>query len=483
MPPTLDAPTTAQQVAQQTIRLGLVDQGQVQDAWDELGSRTGSAKDFLRVLERKSYLTPWQSSKLLKGDADGYFLGGYRILYKIASGSFGRVYRAEDPRSGTVVAIKVLRSRWSEDRHKHKIELFEREGKIGMSMQHPNIVQILAVNRDDAAKQYYIVMEFVEGGNLRDFLAIRKKLQPDEALRLLEDTAQGLTHAFSRGLTHRDIKPTNILIASQGTAKLVDFGLAEVNQAAGKDDGNPIDRTVDYAGLEMATGVAPGDVRSDIFFLGCVLYECLTGRPPLPATKDPKERMRKERFANVQPLSRSEVNGPPSLFRLVETMMSLNPQQRFQTPGQLLEAIQEARRELDGKSASKTGGARSLFIVEKDEGLQETLRVKFKELGYRVFMASDPTRALDRYRQQPFEALIVDAGTVGQDGVFVFDRVLCEARRQGQFCAGILILSEKQRDWVDKIETRECVSILVRPVTLKQLNRELTELFALYPSA
>ena len=473
--PNLDASTAAQQA----VRLGLLTKEQVQEAWDELGRKTGTAEEFLRVMERKGHLTPWQSSKLLKGDTEGYFLGGYRLLYKIASGSFGRVYRADDPRTGTVVAIKVLRNRWSEDKHKHKIDLFEREGKIGMSMRHPNIVEILAVNRDNAAKQYYIVMEFVEGGNLRDFLTIRKKLEPAEALRLLEDAAQGLAHAFSRGLTHRDIKPTNILIASQGTAKLVDFGLAEANQPAGKDDGTQVDRTVDYAGLEMATGVVPGDVRSDIFFLGCVLYECLTGRPPLPPTKDPKERMRKERFSNVQPLDRAQVNGPPALFRLIETMMSLNPQQRFQTPAQLVEAIQEVRRELDGKGPSKTSNSRSLFVIEKDEGLQDTFRVKFREMGYRVFLAADPTRALDRFRQQPYDALVVDAGTVGQDGIFVFDRVLAEAKRQGQFIAGILILSEKQRDWVDKIESRECVSILVRPVTLKQLHRELTELLAM----
>ena len=475
--PNLDAGT----VAQQAVRLGLLTEDQVQEAWDELGRRTGPAEDFLRVMERKGYLTPWQSSKLLKGSTDGYFLGGYRLLYKIASGSFGRVFRAEDPRTGTVVAIKVLRSRWSEDKHKHKIELFEREGKIGMTMRHPNIVEILAVNRDNASKQYYIVMEFVEGGNLRDFLAIRKKLEPPEALRLIEDATAGLAYAFSRGLTHRDIKPTNLLISSQGSAKLVDFGLAEASQSGSKDDGTPVDRTVDYAGLEMATGVAPGDVRSDIFFLGCVLYECLTGRPPLPPTKDPKERMKKERFSHVEAMDRAEVHGPPSLFRLVETMMSLNPQQRLQTPAQLLEAIQEVRRELDGKAPVKAAGARSLFVVEKDEGLQDTLRIKFKELSYRVFIAADPIRALDRYRQQPFDALIVDAGTVGQDGIFLFDRVLGEAKRQGQFCAGILILSEKQRDWVDKIESRQCVSILVRPVTLKQLQQELTELLALEP--
>ena len=164
-------------------QLHLVTDEQVRECWDEIDAAGRTPEAFLKIIERKGYLTPWQSHKLLKGDPNGYFLGGYRVLYKIASGSFGRVFRADDPRTGADVAIKVLRRRWSED--PHKVELFEREGRVGMSMHHPNIVRILAVNQDKATGQYYIVMEFVEGGNLRDFLAIRKKLDVKEALVLL----------------------------------------------------------------------------------------------------------------------------------------------------------------------------------------------------------------------------------------------------------------------------------------------------------
>jgi serine/threonine protein kinase len=466
-------------IAQQALRLGLVTPEQVQDAWDELGKRGGEAEDFLRCMERKGHLTPWQSSKLLKEDPDGFFLGGYRILYKIASGSFGRVYRAEDPRTGTVVAIKVLRRKWSDK--EHSIELFEREGKVGMSMRHPNVVEILAVNRDVVSRQYYIVMEFVEGGNLRDILAIRKKLDPGDALRILDDATAALSYAYGLGLSHRDMKLTNILISSQGPAKLVDFGLAGNNLLSAREDSTHVDRTVDYAGLEKATGVAPGDVRSDIYFLGCILYELLTGRSPLDMTRDPKARMNRERFSKVQPMDRGEVNGPPSLFRLVDTMMSLNPDSRFQTPSQLLDAIREVRRDVEG-SAKRVGMSRSMFVVERDPRLQDALRDKFKDLGYRVFIAADPSRALDRYRQQPFEVLIVDAGTTGEDGLLLFDRVLAEAKRAEAFCVGVLILSENQRAWEDKVQSRGAVSILVRPVTLKQLQTQITALLATQPS-
>src|SRR5581483_535153 len=102
-------------VAQLALQVGLVNEGQLQEAWEEVGRANTDPMPLLLALERKGYLTPLLSGKLLKGDLDGYFLGGYRLLYKIASGSFGRVFRADEPHTGRVVAIKVLRRRWSED--------------------------------------------------------------------------------------------------------------------------------------------------------------------------------------------------------------------------------------------------------------------------------------------------------------------------------------------------------------------------------
>ena len=466
-------------LADKALRLGLIKLEQLQEGWDEVGQRGGDAEALVLALERKGYLTPWQSQKLMKDDPDGYFLGGYRILYKIASGSFGRVYRADDSNTGTVVAIKVLRRKWSEDQH--NIELFEREGKVGMSLRHPNVVEILAVNRDLVSHQYYIVMEFVEGGNLRDILAIRpgKKLQPAEALRYLEDATAALAYAYSHGVSHRDMKLTNILISSQGgQAKLVDFGLAGVYGRAQISESNLVDRTVDYAGLEKTTGVESGDIRSDIYFLGCVLFETLTGRPPLEMPKDARARMHRDRFLNVQTLERDEVGGPPSLYRLVETMMVLNPLQRYQTPSQLLEAIREVRREVEGKPSGRASGACTLFVVEKDEKLQDIMRDKFKEEGFRVLLAADPARALERFRQQPFEVLVVDGRTTGEDGILKFERIMDEAARQQIFCAGVLLLSEDQAEWAKRIIPRPTVAPLIQP-KFKQVLHKIEELLKL----
>ncbi len=462
-------------IADIAIRLGLLSKHQAEEAWLELSSRAVPAAEFLRAMERKAYLTPYQSTKLLKGDATGYFIGGYRILYKVASGSFGRVYRADDPSTGRIVAIKVLRNKWSKDQH--KIDLFTREGKMGMSLRHPNIVEILAVNHEKKANQFYIVMEFVEGGNLRDFLNIRKKLSAGEVLRILEEMASGLAHAFSKGITHRDMKLTNVLLSSQGPVKLVDFGLAGAQSAQSAQPGSSddkedvtVDRTVDYAGLEKTTDAPHGDPRSDIFFVGCVAYELLTGRSPLEYHKSAQTRMSPQRFQKIVPLKPTEVSAPASFFRLIESMMHLDPDQRIQTPAQLLDRVRECRAEGDrtGKATEKKTQA-TIFLVESDEKLQDLLRAKLKEAGFRMLIAADPVRALDRFRQQPFDLLIVDAATTGENGYYVFERIMDDVKTQELKTGGILLLHQDHTDWQKRMAEYPGATVLIQPVKYKQL--------------
>ena len=460
-------------LANLAIRLGLLNSGQVQEAWDELKARNAQPDEFLRLMERRGYLTPLQSNKLLKGDKDGYFLGGYRILYKIASGSFGRVYRCDDPTIGQVVAIKVLRKKWSED--KHKIDLFMREGKMGMQLHHPNIVEIIAVKDDARGKQFYIVMEFVEGGNMREMLNMRTKLPAADVLRILEETTSALAYALSQGVTHRDMKLTNILISSQGPVKLVDFGLAGGTMGFEEKEDVTVDRTVDYAGLEKFTGAPLGDPRSDLFFLGCVAYELLTGRSPLDMSRSAVTRMSARRFMEMKPMKPDEVEAPPSVFHLVETMMSLDPRERFQTAAQQLERIREVRQEVEGRS-NKDGAQRTLFLAESNERLQDLLREKLKKAGYRVLIAADPMRALDRFRQKPFDLLIVNSSTTGEDGCYVFQRILDEAKRQHAACNGILIVDAEQAEWRERLASNDRVSVLVQPINFKQLLETIREL-------
>lgn len=463
-------------LAQLAIRMQLISEEQWRECWDELDPRQSTPEALLRILERKAYLTPWQGAKLLKGETDGYFLGGYRLLYRIAAGTFGRVYRADNPRTGEIVAIKVLRRKWSADAH--KIELFEREGRVGMNLRHENIVSILAVSRDPLTGQYFIVMDFVEGSNLREFLSIRKKLDPAEALRIMEDAVSGLAHAWSRGLTHRDIKLTNILLSSQGKAKLVDFGLAEMTGASSisEDDDMEVDRTVDYAGLERATGQKAGDIRSDIYFLGCTLFEIVTGRPLLSVTRDVKQRMMKHRFDVSDQLKRDDPDLPPPIYSLLKRMVALEPMDRFQSPTQLLDAIRLAATELTGAPVERTPvGPKTVFVIEHHPKLQDAFRDKLKKLGYRVLISIDAGRAALRYSQQPFHALIIDCGTAGEDGLDAMEKVQREAGQQGLNCTGIIILSEEQADWQFKAEKLAGTKVLIRPVNMGQITSLLLE--------
>ena len=462
-------------------KLGLVTSDQVREALELLGTASPSVEATSQQLQRSSAITAWQAGKLVKGETTGYIMGGYKLLYKISSGSFGRVYRAEEPGGGRIVAVKILRRRHSED--KQRIDLFNREGKVGLMLKHPGIVEVLAVNQDKDTGQYYLVMEFVEGGNLREVMKIRKRFSPQEAMKILQDCVEGLTFAYGKGYTHRDIKLTNILISGAGQAKLVDFGLAQYFQADGRDEADErVERTVDYAGLEKATDVKQGDVRSDIFFLGCGMYEILTGMKPLELARGQRARMQKSRFDALKPLSQGDLPGFPMVVDLVNTMTALLPENRFQTPAQLLEAVKRVRRQIDPalqKVAAAGTGAKvqqTLFIVERDEKLQEVLRAKFRELGYRVLMAIDPDRAVERFRQTPFEAAIIDAGTVGESSLQQTRSLLQDAARTHKRLGIAVILSEEQAPFASAFEKDPNVKTLVRPVTLKQLTAAVQSL-------
>lgn len=479
----MDEPVDADALAQFAIRVGLLDDHTAREAVYELGRKDAPAADLIALLTRRGLLTPLQSSKLLKGDTGGYFLGGYRILYKISSGTFGRVYRGDDPRSGQVVAVKVLRHKWTDN--KQKVDQFMREGRVGMTLQHPNVVGMLAVNKDNTTGQYFIVMEFVEGDNLRNILSVRGKMEVDEALRMMEECAGGLVYAFSRGLTHRDIKPTNILVSADKLTKLVDFGLAEmsaqqdaggimVGRNADKDEDVAIDRTLDYAGLEKATGVTKGDIRSDIYFLGHVLYEMIAGEPLMLLTRDKNVKMQPRRYQEVEATLAKrgpEVGLPPEVQRLIGKACAFEPHLRYQSPAAFLEAIKSCRAELTGATeVDRTApGPMTIYCVEQHPKLQDAFRDRFKQIGFRVLMSADTTQALKRYQTAPYHALLIDAGTAGADGVKAFEKVLREAEVTGLDLCGMLILNEDQAQWADAAVGHPGSDVFVRPVGLKQL--------------
>ncbi len=268
---------SAEQFAQRAFDLNLLDERQLQEIWGQLGSRQVSGDEFQQFLLRRELLTNYQTERLLRGDRTGFFYDDYKVLYLIGTGTFARVYRASHKTTGEIVALKVLRRRFAED--PEQADRFYREGEMGATLKHPNIVPIMQVVSE--GDTHFLVMKFIEGRNLREFIKIRKKFEPAQATHLVADVANGLSYAFERGICHRDLKMSNVLVSSRGQAMLVDFGLAAADKNLSDDAlaNNPNPRTIDYAGLERATGVRKDDPRSDLYFLGCHLLPHADWKP------------------------------------------------------------------------------------------------------------------------------------------------------------------------------------------------------------
>ena len=202
--------------------------------------------------------------------------GRYQIITRVASGGMGEVFRAHDAVLARDVALKLLHPQLAGDRG--FVERFRREARAAAILNHPSIVGVYDWGSTDGT--YFMVMEYVQGLNLRTLLAEYERLEPAQAVEILLPVLAALDHAHGHGIVHRDVKPENILIARSGTVKVADFGLARayadsyVSQAEGTVTG-----TVQYLAPEQIQG-EPADPRTDLYAVGVVLFELLTGRPP-----------------------------------------------------------------------------------------------------------------------------------------------------------------------------------------------------------
>ncbi len=475
---------SAEQFGQRAFDLGLLTDRQLREAWAAFGTRNVSAADFIQYLVGREILTNYQVEKIQKGDKSGFFYGEYKILYLVGAGTFARVFRALHQQTGQVVALKVLRRRYSDNPTQY--EPFVREGRVGLTLRHPNIVPVYEVVSE--GHTHYLVMEFVEGQNLRDFVKIRGRLSPEEATRLMCDIASGLQYAFEHGLTHRDLKMTNVLVSAEGRAKLVDFGLAAVDESADDDllseFSNP--RTIDYAGLERATGVRKDDTRSDIYFAGCIYYHMLTGQAPLLETKDRIQRLSKQRFLDVPPIQKVLPDLPSSVALVVNKAMSLDVNRRYQTPGAMLVDLKIAAKRLREETEKGKATARkaescptpkhTVMVVESNSRMQDLFREQLKKAGYRVLLTSDPERALERFQDEPgtAECIILNAQQIGRPALEVFN--LFGQENKIQHVPAILLLDESQQGWMDQAVTDAHRLVLKMPLTVRQLRQAIAQL-------
>ena len=265
----------------------------------------------------------------------GERIAGCEIEDVIGQGGMGRVYRAVHQGLGKAVAVKVLNAALVANTT--FVERFLREARAAAQLDHPNVVRIL--NAGEEAGRHFIVMEMVEGENLRSRLRRDGRLDKTEALRIATGTAHALAAAHEIGLVHRDIKPDNIMIDLAGAVKVADFGLARQVAGGGEITGEGMAcGTPPYMSPEQIAGHAV-DGRSDLYSLGIVFYECLAGRRPFSA-KDLLGWLECHTRMEPEPLRRHVGDLPDELAEVVMRLLAKRPEQRYGDARDLLAELQ-----------------------------------------------------------------------------------------------------------------------------------------------
>ncbi|HET6264773.1 MAG TPA: serine/threonine-protein kinase, partial [Usitatibacter sp.] len=270
-------------------------------------------------------------------------LGRYKIISEIGQGAMGVVYKAVDPIIDRTVAIKTINLNLSRQELEEYEQRFQQEIKAAGRLNHPNIVTIYDVGKTDAVA--YMAMEFLEGMELKDMIATGNLPGPDQVVDIIAQVADGLWFAHQQDIVHRDVKPSNIMVMKGGMAKITDFGIARLPNSAVKTMTGLILGSPRYMSPEQVIGKTI-DARSDIFSLGVVLYEALTGVAPFDGD-------------NVNAIMYSTVNTtppPPSqhnravpamLDLIVAKAMAKLLEDRYQTVKELADDLREVRRQVE----------------------------------------------------------------------------------------------------------------------------------------
>jgi eukaryotic-like serine/threonine-protein kinase len=320
-------------------------------------------RELARELVRRSWLTPLQVNALFLGRASELVIGPYVLLERVGAGAMGQVFKARHQHLGRLVAVKVVRK----DRvtSPNLLKRFLREMQAAGQMSHPNIV--LAFDAGETGNLLYFVMEYVEGTDLGRRLKREGALPVAEACDYVRQTALGLQHAFEKGLVHRDVKPSNLMVTERpadvrtgpppGVVKILDLGLAllscdETEISALTQEGLVMG-TVDYLAPEQALDSHGVDTRADLYSLGCTFYHLLTGRVPYPGGTV-MQRLLRHRTGRPRPVESLRPEVPRGLAAVVRKLMARCPEDRYQTPAELAEALAAAR---DGPPAKTKSAA------------------------------------------------------------------------------------------------------------------------------
>src|SRR5687768_1542553 len=352
----------------------------------DMGLATRTEIDFCREQQKQSsdpnqrsladllvehqFITVNQAKRIRKSldDRKGSQIPGYQLLGKLGKGAMATVYKAKQQSLDRTVAVKVLPKKLSEN--PEFVERFYKEGKAAARLSHNNIVQAIDVNMAPDGYHYF-VMEYVEGKTLYDIMqpppvGEGRSFSEAEALDVMIQIADALVHAHRRGLIHRDVKPKNILLTKEKTAKLTDLGLARATDdkdaaesEAGKAYGTPY-----YISPEQIRGDLDIDFRADIYSLGATLYHMVTGKPPFDG-ETPSAVMHKHLKQPLVPADHVNTSLSAGIGEIIDVAMAKDRDERYHTTEEMLEDLELVRQNQPPKHARRSVNLDDLAKIEE----------------------------------------------------------------------------------------------------------------------
>ena len=374
------------------------------------------------------------------------------------------------------------------------------EAKLVAELKHPNIVPVYS--SESLGLLHYMAMEFVEGQTLREFLKIRGKVEPKTVIQIGIDACSGLEYALRvKKLPHRDLKLSNIILSSTGQAKLVDFGLASIAQGKAAQEILFLknQQSVDYIALEKASGAPRMDDRSDLYFLGCILYQLLCGTSPFLETKDKAKRMDRSRFFSIKPIQNLEPETPGCVSALINKALMPNIENRYQRAGEMLNDLRNAARRLEsGEGATSVASLRigqkadrherikkldskTVLIVDSNPQTQERLKVLMEKLQYKTLCINSPDGVRQVFANDDLAAqcVLFNGQSLGIRAVRGFNDF--SQYRGLRDVGAILILDAGQADWADEVTLTANRVMMTMPIKVKEIREALFQMFEEHP--
>ncbi|MBL8795553.1 MAG: protein kinase [Planctomycetia bacterium] len=361
-------------------------------------ARFHDPRALAKELLGRGYLTPYQVNQLFQGNVRDLALGPYVLLERLGEGGMGQVFKARHTKLGRTVAIKVIRKDRLADAE--AVSRFRREIQASAQLSHPNIV--MAYDADQVEDAHFLTMEYVEGMDLGRLVKQRGPLPVAESCEYVRQAATGLAHAHERNLVHRDVKPSNLLLARPGPGsngvgqvKLLDLGLARVRHegdeaTSGLTQMGEVIGTPDYIAPEQARNARQADIRSDLYSLGCTFYFLLTARPPFGGETG-TEKLIKHCFEEATPIEQLRPDVPPRVAAIIRKLMAKDPAQRYQTPAKLVQALSRPGLLSDAQAVTAKPLTKFLKTVAPESRLPTFLSTLFSRKD-RTVRADAPER-------------------------------------------------------------------------------------------